>query len=239
MAEENQPQEDQKEEITPAEEKVVSEAVPKEDAAALPSDGEEKEDPSTESKQQAAPSETEAAVDNQDAESAASEISLEPEVSAEENPDDASASSVSDEVVQVEETPTEEPAQESSDGPKKILDVLDKQAETDGTSADISSSTEEPVPADESSPDNPPLPPGAVEEEPSVEASSDEDSSEDVKKARSALDGSMEPELMISEAMKKLDKIIDEIKEGEPSEEGDSGQSVDDAGEGIGDSPKE
>lgn len=121
--------------------------------------------------------------------------------------------------------PVQDPAQPSAiksdqaqmEGPRKILDVLDKQGD-----APVS-----PVPEEKSSaalPQDIPADAGpsatvrAEQNQPDAAQQTAEVSSHgagpDAAAVFSVVQGPLDPEVMISEAMKKLDKILDEIKSG-------------------------
>lgn len=96
--------------------------------------------------------------------------------------------------------------QAQMEGPRKILDVLDKQG-------DIPVS---PVPEEKSSAALPKDISADADPSATVRAEvSSRGSAPDAAAVFSVVQGPLDPEAMISEAMKKLDKILDEIKSGD------------------------
>lgn len=144
-----------------------------------------------------------------------------PESSAKDLPDEAGAG-------EADQDPFENGDQDQADNPRKILDALDQQA---GHSADQpgpypSDSPSENLAEEQASPEDLPLPPGMEGSdsdesipEPTVEdagvlASDHQDS------GRSEAAAGVDPEFLISEAMRRLDQVLAEIEEEEETDLG-------------------
>jgi hypothetical protein len=97
--------------------------------------------------------------------------------------------------------------QAQMEGPRKILDVLDKQGDAPVSPAPEEKSSAA-LPQDLSAEADP----SAAQQTAEV---SDEGLNRDAAAVFSVVQGPLDPEVMISEAMKKLDKILDEIKSGD------------------------
>lgn len=214
MAEENPPEE-QKEETSVAEsvsqEEALSSAEDKESSEAVSGD---KSDAETAQPEEVSSSEESGEDQAVEAAPEESSSSLDDTVDTEgtkEVDETVGVLAVSDESKDVSSGNQEEVLFESDEGvgAKKILDVLDQQAQADASSA--KETVDDQVPAsNESSSEDASLPSNIEQDH---QSQGDLPGGSDVSASQDSQKSSIDPEKMISEAMKKLDQILDDIKE--------------------------